>query len=233
MREAKSMPDLCWWIVSVPSLFVWLTAADAAWANRPNGSSTSCHVIMTAHPNILYGESSNVSVLAWNSRKIRRVVRSFFKAECAAFSTCLEHTDMFRVLYGELCGNLCDLAEYETYLQVTEALCVNDCKSLADAFLAAGSAASKTSDHKRCGIEFSMIKQRPSCNETRFQWVEGAMMPADVLTKGKERGHVEFLRKLLHSARYQIRAISEMLEERRQARERKLLRHQERREAGV
>ena len=58
-------------------------------------------------------------------------------------------------------------------------------------------------------------------------------MPGDVLTKGKERGHVELLRKLLHSARYQIRATAEMLEERRQARERKLLRHQERRGAGV
>ena len=104
-------------------------------------------------------------------------------------------------------GDLCDLAEYETYLQVTEALCVNDCKSLADA----GSAASKTSEDKRLGIELSMIKQRLSRNETRFQWVEGATMPADVLTKGKERGHVELLRKLLHSARYQIRATSEML----------------------
>ena len=29
MREAKAMTDLCWWIVSVPSSFVWLTAADA------------------------------------------------------------------------------------------------------------------------------------------------------------------------------------------------------------
>ena len=77
-----------------------------------------------------------------------------------------------------------------------------------------------------------MIKQRLSRNETRFQWgEEGATMPADVLTKGKERGHVELLRKLLHSDRYQIRATSEMLEERRQASERKLLRHQERREA--
>ena len=99
MREAKSTPDLCWWIVSVPLSFVWLRAADAAWAN---GSSTSGHVIMTAHPNILRGESSTVSVLAWNSRKIRRVVRSSLGAECAAFSTGLEHTDMFRVLCGEL-----------------------------------------------------------------------------------------------------------------------------------
>ena len=39
--------------------------------------------------------------------------------------------------------------------------------------------------------------KRLSRNETRFQWVEGATMPADVLTKGKERGHVELMRKLL------------------------------------
>ena len=91
---------------------------------------------------------------------------------------------------------------------------MNDCKSLADALLAAGSAASKASE-KRLGIELSMIKQRLSRNETRFQWVEGATMPADVLTKCKERGHVELLRKLLHTARYQILANSEMLEERR------------------
>ena len=140
----------------------------------------------------------------------------------------LEHTDMFRVRPGEQCGDLCDLAESENYLQATEALCVNDCKRLANALLAEGAAASKTSEDKRLGIELSMIKQRQTRNETGFQCVEGATIPADILTKGKERGHVDLLRKLLHTARYQIRATSEMLEERRQARERKLLRHQER-----
>ena len=125
---------------------------------------------------------------------------------------------MFRVLYGELCGDLYDLAEYEACLQASEALCVNDCKSLAYALLAAGSATSKTSEDNRLGIELNMINQRLSRNETRFQWVEEATMPADVLTKDKERGHVEPLRKLLHTARYQIRATSVMLEERRQAR---------------
>ena len=170
---------------------------------------------MAAHPNILRGESSTVSVLAWNSRNIRRVVRGSVGAECAAFSTGLEQTDMFRVLYSELCGDLCDHAEYENSLQATEALCANDCKSLADALLAAVAVASKTSEDKRLGIELSMMKQRLFRNETRFQWVKGATMPADVLTKGKKRSHVEFLRKLLHTARYQIRATSEMLEERR------------------
>ena len=71
MRESQSMPDLCWWIVSVPSSFV-----SRCLVNRPDGSSASGHVIMAAHPNILHGVSSTVSVLAWNSRKIRRLVRS-------------------------------------------------------------------------------------------------------------------------------------------------------------
>ena len=31
-----------------------------------------------------------------------------------------------------------------------------------------------------------MIKQRPSRNETRFQWVEGATMPADVRQASEE-----------------------------------------------
>ena len=62
------------------------------------------HVIMAAYPNILRGESSTVSVLAWNPRKIRRVVRSCLGAECAVFSTGLEHTDMFRVLCMKTAG---------------------------------------------------------------------------------------------------------------------------------
>ena len=53
----------------------------------------SGHVIMAAHPNILRGESSTVSVLAWNSRKTRTLVRSSLGA------------DMFRVLSSGLCGD--------------------------------------------------------------------------------------------------------------------------------
>ena len=75
----------------------------------------------------------------------------------------------------------------------------------------AGAAASKTFEDERLGFELSMIKQRLSRNETRFQWVEGATMPGDVTTKGRERGNVELLRKLLRTARYQIRATFEML----------------------
>ena len=47
--ESLVMMDLS---LTVPSSFVWLTAPNAAWANPPDGSSTSGHVIMAAHPNI-------------------------------------------------------------------------------------------------------------------------------------------------------------------------------------
>ena len=99
MREANPMPDLCWWIVSVPSSFVWLTAATATQAIRPDGSSTGGLVIVAAHPKILNGEAATLSVLAWNSCKTRRVVRSSLDSEVLALSTGLEHTDMSRVMY--------------------------------------------------------------------------------------------------------------------------------------
>ena len=62
---------------------------------------------------------------------------------------------------------------------------MNDCKSHADALLSAGAGASKASEEKRLAIEMSMIKQHLAQRETRFQWVEGSMMPADELTKGR------------------------------------------------
>ena len=83
VRDSRRKPNRCQ--ISAGGLcqcrhpFVWLTAADAAWANRPGGSSTSGHVIIAAYPNIFRCESSTVSVLAWNS----------LGAECAAFSTSL------------------------------------------------------------------------------------------------------------------------------------------------
>ena len=132
----------------------------------------------------------------------------------------------------KLCGDLSDLAEYENDIQAKKNV-VRERLQEPGRCSPASAAASKTSEDKRLGMELSMIKQRQSRNETRCQWIEGATMPADVLTKGKKRGNVEFLRKLLHTARYQIRATSEMFEERRQARERKLLRPQERRWASI
>ena len=94
---------------------------------------------------------------------------------------------------------------------------MNACQSLADALLGAGVDACKASEDKRNAIEMGMAQQRLAQCETRFQWVGGPTMLADVLTKGKERGHVDLLRQLMGTCRYRVRPTSVMLEARKYA----------------
>ena len=211
LRAAWQMKDTTIRITHLPTNFVWVIMTGAAHANRPDLSSTSGHIILAAHPNILRGENVPVSVLGWNSHKIRRKVRSPLGAECAAMSTGLGHGDLLRVMYGEISGDLIDLVDYELYLTA-------NCKSFADAVTAAGKAASKTSEDKRLAIELSMIKQRLAAHGTRFQWIDATYMYADVLTKGLNRGRLDLLDCFLRTSRYAIKPTKDMFEERAQAR---------------
>ncbi len=49
-------------------------------------------------------------------------------------------------VWGELSGSLANSDNFEEYLRQTDAIAVNDCKSLADASNNRGSAVSKTSE---------------------------------------------------------------------------------------
>ena len=142
-------------------------------------------------------------------------------------STGLEQTDIFRVLYSELCGDLCDHAEYENSLQATEALCANDCKSLADALLAAVAVASKTSEDKRLGIELSMMKQRPVPQRDTLPMGEGS----DDACRCSHQGQKTKSRRVSAEAAAHCPISNSChlrdVEGKTEARERKLLRHQE------
>ena len=214
LRTAWSMKDVTLRIVKLPRSFVWVTLTDAAHANRPDLSSTSGHLVFGAHPNIMNGQTVQISLLGWSSRKIRRKVRSSLGAEASAMSTGLEHTDLLRVMYGEMCGDIKSLSDHEDFLKSTPALVLSDCKSLADALNNTGCAASKTSEDKRLAIELSMIKQRLEDQETSFQWVDAAYMLSDVLTKGLERGRCDILEKALRTSRYSMRPTEDMLQDR-------------------
>jgi hypothetical protein len=219
MRTAKVYRDLYYNIVGMQEQFTWLVMADAAWANRPDGSSTGGHLILMAHNAVTEGQRVPVSLVSWNSRKIRRKVRSSLGAETQAFSTALEHSDLVRVFWGELSGSLANIDNFEEYLRQTDAIAVNDCKSLADALNNRGSAVSKTSEDKRLAIELSIIRQRLSRHETMFQWVENMYMAADVLTKGTERGNVAAMVKVMTESVMMIKPTDEMMETRARKRE--------------
>ena len=65
---------------------------DAAYANLEEGASQQGHLILAVHASITNCRVP-VSVLSWQSKKIKMVVRSSLAAETCSMSTCQEHPD--------------------------------------------------------------------------------------------------------------------------------------------
>ena len=65
----------------------FMGAHDAAHANLEGGASQHCHLILAVHASITICRV-RVSVLSWQSKKIKRVVRSSYAAETCSMSTC-------------------------------------------------------------------------------------------------------------------------------------------------
>ena len=74
---------------------------DAAHANLEGGASQQGHLILAVHASITNCRVL-VSVLSWQSRKIKRVVRSSLAAETCSMSTCQEHLDWMRTMWEQM-----------------------------------------------------------------------------------------------------------------------------------
>ena len=72
---------------------------DAAHANLEGGASQQGHLILAEHASITNCRVP-VSVLSWQSKKIKRVVRSSLAADTCCMSTCRNMS----IGYGQ-CGN--------------------------------------------------------------------------------------------------------------------------------
>ena len=72
---------------------------DAGHANLEGGASQQGHLILAVHASITNCRVP-VSVLSWQSKKIKRVVRSSLAAETCSMSTCQEHLDWIRTIVG-------------------------------------------------------------------------------------------------------------------------------------
>ena len=74
---------------------------DAAHANLEGGSSQQGHLILAVHASITNCRVP-VSVLSWQSKKIKRVVRSSLVAETSSMSTCQEHLHWMRTMWEQM-----------------------------------------------------------------------------------------------------------------------------------
>ena len=153
---------------------------DAAHANLEGGASQQGHLILAVHASITNCRVP-VSVLSWQCKKIKRVVRSSLAAESCSMSTRQEHLDWMRTMWEQMTRGEFVLENYEQFLTARPSIPVTDCKSLYDAIHKEGAAPASTD--KRLAIELAIVKAKAVSGETDLRWIDARYQIADCLTK--------------------------------------------------
>ena len=157
---------------------------DAAHANLEVGASQQGHLILAVHASITNCRVP-VSVLSWQSMKIKMVVRSSLAAETCCMSTCQEHLDWMRTLWELMTRSGIVLENYEQFLTARPSILVTDCKIFHDATHKEGAAPASTD--KRLAIELAIVKAKAASGETDLRWIVARYQIADCLTKHASR----------------------------------------------
>ena len=136
---------------------------DASFANLPNAGSQGGYLSFLIDKNGLY------SPVAWQSRKIRRVVKSTIAAECLAAVEAAENTIYLAMLLKDI---LKLLKNIDTFLFCDNRNLVNAVHS------------STNLEDRRLVIDVSVLRDLIDQKElTEFSWVSTECQLADVLTK--------------------------------------------------
>lgn len=166
LKAKSSKLSLTFQCLSLHEGLSLLIFSDAAFGNLPDGGSQGGYVIF------LSTKSGRLSPIWWNSKKIRRVVRSTLAAETLAMSEAVDMGIFIATLFGELIKGKPDPC-------ILPIVCVVDCKSLVDALKS-----SKYVSEKRLRIELSSLKQLVENGQIKqIQWCDSKSQLADCLTK--------------------------------------------------
>ena len=140
--------------------------SDASFANLMDGGSQGGYVIF------LQGETGKYLPISWQSKRIKRVVKSTLAAETLAMVDAAEAAVYYRKFLLDLLG-LCDS------IRVVPIVCCTDNSSMYDAVHS-----STQVQDKRLRIEIAILREMLNkCEITRMTWVESERQIADSLTK--------------------------------------------------
>ena len=136
--------------------------ADASLGNLPDGGSQGGHVIF------LVDSNGKCAPVAWQSLRIRRVVRSTLAAETLAMADALDAATLIESMWREMAGPDCRISIEG----------ITDCHSLFDSVNS-----SKAVSDKRLRIEMAMLREMQDRGEMKLSWTETHNQLADALTK--------------------------------------------------
>ena len=143
-----------------------LVYTDASLGNLPGGGTQGGYIIFLAN------EKGKVIPICWNSKKIRRVVRSTLAGETLAMAEGIDVAIFVSTLFTEL-------TKGTPAPDGLPLICVTDCKSLHDALKS-----TKQVGDKRLRLEISGIKELMEKNIVKeVKWQTSHTQLADCLTK--------------------------------------------------
>ena len=120
--------------------------SDASFANLKCGGSQGGLLVF------LQGRNGKYMLLAWQSRKLKRVVKSTLTAETLALQEVIEAAIMIKTMFLEILN-------VDAHNQILPIKCVNESNSLHDAVYSTKTLTEKRLKTELCGIRESLDKQ--------------------------------------------------------------------------
>ncbi len=185
LRKAKQKKNVTMKIHKLPHQEILVaTWADAAHANRPDGSSTKGVLIGCASSKLLDGSLEVVNPIFWHSAKISRTCRSSAAAETSSAVDGEDQMYSIRFQLSEFKGVIGNLWKSNDTVKETPGVLVSDSKNLYDRL--SQTVLTLKGAEKRSDIETLCLKEAMDFADVSVRWVNGDSQLANSLTKDSE-----------------------------------------------
>lgn len=195
-----------------------ITAFDASFCSRVDGSSQGGFLVMLAPKHVLETHEDVYHILDWKSFKLPRVARSSLAAEAQAAAFASDATEFVCRYYEHLLWPDLSLREVLQRKSSLQPVMITDAKALFDSYHRDALVSNVTD--RRSSLEIRVVKEQVASLGGTLRWVSSDRQIADGLTKDTMRQNLaDKLRhgmvKFLYDPNY-VAAKKKSLQERKQ-----------------
>eukprot|EP00438_Fugacium_kawagutii_P009740 Skav214264 [mRNA] locus=scaffold1877:74991:79319:+ [translate_table: standard] len=162
-----------------------ITAFDASFCSRPDGSSQGGYFILLAPKRVLETEEDFYHILDWRSFKLPRVARSSLAAEAQAAGVASDATEFTCRYYEHLLHPDLPLASLLKLPSSLDPVMITDAKVVFDSYHREALVSNVTD--RRSSLEVRVVKEQMQSVNGTLRWVSSDRQLADGLTKSSMR----------------------------------------------
>ena len=160
-----------------------MCVTDAGWGTRENGASQGGYVLCLTTQEMFQRKRTKAWVIDWQSKKLRRAVRSSVAAETLAGQNGLDGIELFQALLEETLHGIFP-RQFRQMVPKVPACLVIDSKGFYDA-VTRSCCSQALSVERRLQIDYAIAKETEKNQNVLVFWANNLRMCADCLTKLK------------------------------------------------